>query len=289
MKRGLGRGFDSLIPTDYVEEEFDVTAGEDERVSALRELKLEEIEPDRNQPRQDFKTAELEALSRSIGEHGVLQPIVVVRKGDKYQIVAGERRWRASKLAGKQTIPAIVRTLSDQNRLELSLIENVQREDLNAIEVATAYAKLRTQFNLSSAEIAARVGKSDAAIVNTMRLLNLPEDAKKAMVEHRLSEGQMRPLVSANKKVIKSVLPKIIAEGWSARRVEQFMTEMRSSGKARVKRGAVVVGSVYRDEAKELGQKLGVKAEIQVSMRGSGKITLRFDSEDELKELLGKI
>ena len=143
----LGRGFGDLIPT------YDPTAQQDKSLSKMLEIKISHIIPDENQPRRKFNQEQLEALADSIKEHGVLQPIVVTKEGDKYKIVAGERRWRASQIAGKDTIPAIVRTLDAQKRLELSLIENVQREDLNAIETATAYAKLRDQFNLSNEQI----------------------------------------------------------------------------------------------------------------------------------------
>ena len=196
--RGLGRGFDSLIPTDIVENDFDITASQDAKESQLIELDLSLIVPDEDQPRKDFSEEALAALANSIREHGVLQPIVVVKDGAKYKIVAGERRYRASKLAGLEKIPAIIRTLDAQNRLELSIIENAQREALNAIEMATAYAKLKNQFNLSQAEIAVRVGKSESSIVNTMRLLNLPDEVKHAMIEHNLTEGVMRPLISAD-------------------------------------------------------------------------------------------
>jgi ParB family chromosome partitioning protein len=152
-KKGLGRGFESLIPTDLVAEEFDPTRKEDKKMSKLVELEITEVVRDEGQPRKNFDKAALEELASSIKEHGVLQPIVVVKQGGKYQIVAGERRWRASQLAGKTTIPAIVRTLDAQNKLELSIIENAQREDLNAIELATAYAKLKEQFNLTNEEI----------------------------------------------------------------------------------------------------------------------------------------
>ena len=177
--KGLGRGFEALIPTDLVDEEFDLTAVEDKRDSKLKELKIEDIVRDEEQPRREFNEEALNALAASIKEHGVLQPIVVTKEEGKYKIVAGERRWRASKVAGLKTIPAIIRTLDSQNRLELSIIENAQREDLNAIELATAYAKLKTQFNLTTEDIAAKVGKSEQTIQNTLRLLNLPDDVKK--------------------------------------------------------------------------------------------------------------
>jgi ParB family chromosome partitioning protein len=162
----------------------------------------------------------------------VLQPIVVTKEDGKYKIVAGERRWRASKLAGLKKIPAIIRTLDSQNRLELSIIENAQREDLNAIELATAYAKLKTQFNLSVEEISAKVGKSEASIQGTMRLLNLPDEVKKIMVKEKLTEGVMRPLVSRDEATIKKVLPKIIKEGWTARKVERYFQDNKKKSSA---------------------------------------------------------
>ena len=163
--KGLGRGFESLIPTDLIDEEFDPTSSEDQKVSKLLDIPLSKIVRDESQPRQTFDPDALNALASSIKQNGVLQPIVVTRHGDKYQIVAGERRFRAAGLAGLKTIPAIVRTLSAQNRLELSIIENAQREDLNALELATAYAKLKTQFNLTPAEIGTRIGKSESSVV----------------------------------------------------------------------------------------------------------------------------
>ncbi len=230
--KGLGRGFESLIPTDLVDEEFDLTAVEDKVSSELKSLSLDDIVPDEEQPRRDFSKEAIEALAASIKEHGVLQPIVVTKEDGKYKIVAGERRWRASKLAGLKKIPAIIRTLDSQNRLELSIIENAQREDLNAIELATAYAKLKTQFNLSVEEISAKVGKSEASIQGTMRLLNLPDDVKKIMVKEKLTEGVMRPLVSRDEATIKKVLPKIIKEGWTARKVERYFQDNKKKSSA---------------------------------------------------------
>ena len=184
--KGLGRGFEALIPTDLVDEEFDLTATEDKKSSELKQLNLDDIVRDEDQPRREFDPEAIEALAASIKEYGVLQPIVVTREDGKYKIVAGERRWRASKIAGLSKIPAIVRTLDSQNRLELSIIENAQREDLNAIELATAYAKLKNQFNLTAEDIAAKVGKSEQTIQNTLRLLNLPEEVKKIMVKENV-------------------------------------------------------------------------------------------------------
>lgn len=278
-KKGLGRGFESLIPTDLVEEEFDPTRNEDAKLSQLVELQIDEVVRDEDQPRKEFNKAALQELAESIREHGVLQPIVVVKKGDKYQIVAGERRWRASKLAEKETIPAIVRTLDAQNKLELSIIENAQREDLNPIELATAYAKLKEQFNLTNAEIGKRVGKSATSVVNTMRLLKLPDEAKKAMQEHNLMEGPMRPLISLDKETILDVLPKMIEGDWSARKVEQYVAENKK--KSSVK--AIKANNYLKDEA-QLGRKFGV----EVKIRGRS-VTLSAKDDESFRKLLDEL
>lgn len=257
MARGLGRGFDALIPTELIDEEFDPTAAEDVRESDLREIELGKIVRDEDQPRKDFSEEALTALADSIKEHGVLQPIVVVKDGQKYVIVAGERRWRAAKMAGLKKIPTIVRTLDAQNRLELSIIENAQREDLNAIELATAYAKLKTQFNLTPDEIAKRVGKSKVGVVNTMRLLSLPEKAKKAMREHNLTEGVMRPLISAEPEIIDKILPKIIDEGWPVRRVERYVADHKKKSSV-----VAVKTNVYHKQEDSLANKYSARVKI---------------------------
>ena len=272
--KGLGRSFESLIPTDLVDEEFDLTASEEK--GELKQLKLNDIIPDDEQPRREFSQEAIEALAASIKEHGVLQPIVVTREDGKYKIVAGERRWRASKLAGLAKIPAIIRTLDSQNRLELSIIENAQREDLNAIELATAYAKLKTQFNLSVEEIATKVGKSEASVQGTMRLLNLPDEVKKIMVKEKLTEGVMRPLVSRDEATIKKILPKIIKEGWTSRRVERYFQDTKKkSSAALIKRHAS-----HKDED-ALSAKYGVNAVIN-----NRSLTFKCKTEAELKALI---
>ena len=277
MAKGLGRGFESLIPTELVDEEFDLTAEEDKKGSKLTELKLSDIVRDEDQPRREFDREALEALAASIREHGVLQPIVVTKEDGKYKIVAGERRWRASKIAGLDKIPAIIRTLDSQNRLELSIIENAQREDLNAIELATAYAKLQTQFNLSTEDIAAKVGKSEATIQNTMRLLNLPEDAKKIMVKEKLTEGVMRPLISRDEATIKKVLPKIVSEGWTARKVERYLTSIKPKSST-----AVIKQHAMMKDEDSLSAKYGITARISANHT----LTFRCKTEAELKSLI---
>lgn len=279
LGKGLGRSFDSLIPTELIDDEFDPTAIEDKKSSELKELPISEVVRDEEQPRKEFSQEAIEALAASIKEHGVLQPIVVTREDGKYKIVAGERRWRASKMAGLTKIPAIIRSLDTQNRLELSIIENAQREDLNAIELATAYAKLKTQFNLTAKDIASRVGKSEASVVNTMRLLNLPDDVKKTMVKEKLSEGVMRPLVTMDEAMMRKVLPKIVDEGWTARKVERYVAENKTKSSARL-----VKSDAYRKDEDTLSAKYNAVARV------SGRsLTFKCKNEQDLRELILKL
>ncbi len=279
MKTGLGRGFDSLIPTELFDDEFDLTAPEDKAGSELKEIPIDEIIRDEEQPRKEFTNEAIEALASSIKEHGVLQPIVVTKEEGKYKIVAGERRWRASKIAGLKKIPAIIRTLDLQNRLEISIIENAQREDLNAIELATAYAKLKAQFNLTAKEIAAKVGKSESSVFNTMRLLNFPDEIKKTIVKEKLSEGVMRPLVNADPVMVNKVLPKIIEEGWTARKVERYVSDNKKKSSA-----SLIKKDAYHKEEDALSQKYGV-----VAMISGRSLTFKCKNEKELKELISKL
>lgn len=288
-KRGLGRGFESLIPTELIDEDFDPTHQEDLKISKLVELPVGDITPDESQPRQHFNEEALAELASSIKEYGVLQPIVVTKiSNNLFQIVAGERRWRASKIAGIKTIPAIIRSLDSQRKLEISLIENLHREDLNVLEIATAYAKLRNQFNLSLAEIGQRAGgRSESAITNTMRLLKLSDAAKKIIADNNLKEGQVRPLLKASPEIIEQILPRIAAEGWSARKVEQFMVGLKSGKIANPKQP--VVASPYDKDIKTIEKSLKIKAELRSSARGTGKLVLRFQNSAELDKILSKL
>lgn len=276
MGKALGRGFESLIPDELFDDEFDVTTSEDEKVSSLRDIKLTDIVRDEEQPRKEFSDEALQMLAASIKEHGVLQPIVVTKDEDKYKIVAGERRWRAAKLAGLKEIPAIVRSIDAQNRLELSIIENAQREDLNAIELATAYVKLKTQFNLSEKDIADRIGKGKASVEATMRLLRLPEEAKKIMVAEKLSEGVMRPLIPMDEEFIMKILPKIVEEGWTARKVERYVAENKKKSSA-----AVVKERVYAKDEQRIGERHHVTAKIH-----GRSITITCENKEKLKEII---
>ena len=285
QKKGLGRGFESLIPTDLLDDSFDTTKKIDEKVSELRNLNIEEITADPDQPRRTFDQDALNELAESVKEHGVVQPIIVVKTNSGYQIVAGERRFRASKIAGLTTIPALVRTLTNQNKLELSLIENLQRRDLNSIETATAYQKLRDQFNLTNEAIGKRVNKSQSAVQNTMRLLKLPKNVREAIAEGRLTEGQARPLVSWDEDFINEVVPRIIAEEWSARKVEQYVVNARNGKSQPVVQ--TVKDNESRHEAKiaTLKTRLKTDVNIRVNNKGAGTIVIKFTDENDLDRL----
>ena len=287
VKKGLGRGFSSLIPTDMLlDEQFDPTLGIDNQISKLKELNIEDIIADPEQPRRHFDEKALNDLANSIKIHGVLQPIVVVKNGNKYIIVAGERRYRASKLAKLDKIPAIIRDLSDQNRLELSLIENLQRADLNILETATAYLKLRQQFNMTAEQIGERVGgKSSSSVLNTLRLLKLPDEVKKYIYTGELKEGQARPLLQVDEKTVLEILPKIIREKWSSRKVEQFLVQYKKSLESNEKPKKDKIIMPFEQTSKRLTAKLKADVNIKTSARGSGQILIKFKNEEELKRI----
>ncbi len=286
-KKGLGRGFSSLIPTELLDESFDPTAEQDEKMSELRHIKLTQIVPDPNQPRRSFDEAALDEIAASIKQHGVLQPIVVTPHKDGYQIVAGERRFRASQRAGLEKIPVLVRTLSNQHKLEISLIENIQRRDLNVLETATAYLKLRDQFNLSLEEIGARVGgKSVSAVSNTLRLLRLPENVRKALADGAIKEGQARPLVNLDAAVIDTVLPQILKEEWSARKIEQYIVDLKkSSGGEKIPAQKKAPTVSHQKDIERLQKRLNTSVDIRTNTKGAGKIVIGFRSEEELERL----
>lgn len=286
-KKGLGRGFDSLIPTELLDESFDPTAAQDDKVSELRHIKLEEIFPDPEQPRRAFDEIALSELAASIAEHGILQPIVVTPQKGGYQIVAGERRYRAAKQAGLTKVPALVRTLSNQHKLELSLIENLQRRDLNPLETATAYLKLRDQFNLTLDEIGQRVGgKSVSTISNTLRLLRLPESVREALLDGRLREGQARPLINLEPSVIEEILPRILKEEWSARRIEQFIVQLKKAAKSPIETERKKVADIpYEKEIERIGKRLSTNVSVKTNAKGAGQIVIRFKNDNEFQRI----
>ncbi|MES2630876.1 MAG: ParB/RepB/Spo0J family partition protein [Patescibacteria group bacterium] len=283
-KKGLGRGFDALIPTDFLDESFDTTANQEKKVSEQGTLPLAKVHADPNQPRRHFEKAALEELAASIKEYGVIQPIIVTPKGDEYEIVAGERRYRASELAGLTEIPVVIRTMSGQKQLEISLIENIQRRDLNTIETATAYAKFRDQFNLTAEQIAERVHKSPSAVTNTMRLLKLPAEVVALIAEGQLSEGQARPLIGQDDDLVVKLVPRIISEEWSARKVEQHMVNVKQHKKAGE---STDDGSskLHDDRIETLKTRLKTDVAIRTNAKGAGTIVIKFKTEAELDRI----
>lgn len=287
-KKGLGRGFSSLIPTELLDESFDPTAEQDEQISELRQIKLDQIVADPNQPRRRFEENALKELTNSIIEHGILQPIVVVSSGGQYVIVAGERRWRAAKEAKLEKIPALVRTLSAQHQLELSLIENLHRRDLNPLETATAYLKLRDQFNMSLDDIAKRMGSGSISTVsNKMRLLRLPKIVQDELLDGRLSEGQARPLIGIDEALVVELLPQIIKESWSSRKIEQFIVQLKKEGAAETPKPKNVMSEVrlHNDQVEKLSKTLATKVKISSNSKGAGKIMISFKDEEDLRRL----
>jgi ParB family chromosome partitioning protein len=286
--RGLGRGFDSLIPTQLLEEEFDPTQKQDEQVSQLRTLKLDDIVPNPHQPRRTFDEVALEELADSIREHGVMQPIVVTRQADGYELVAGERRWRASRLAGKTDIPALVRSFDDQKKLELALIENLQREDLNALEIATAYLKLQQQFNLKLEEIAKRAGgRGVSTVSNTLRLLALPKEAKTALIERQITEGHARQILAIKEpEVQQELLELIIKNEWSVRKAEQFVVGYKEGEKSREK--AVAKVKTETPATQNLGKRLKTQVSVKHMAHG-GRLIIEFKNDEDLDRITGML
>lgn len=290
MKKGLGRGFDSLIPSTLIDETFDPTAAQDVKVSTLRELPVDEVKPDSGQPRRFFDEKALAELAASVHEHGIIQPIVVTPQGQGFVIVAGERRWRAARLAGLKTVPAIVRTLSGQHRLEISLIENLQRRDLNPIETATAYLKLRDQFNMTLEQIGERVGgKSISAVSNTLRLLKLPKEIQEAVFDGRMSEGQARPLIGLPEDTAEKLFERIIKEDWSTRRIEQWIALWKQA-KANPIEAKKQEDQPHGQALEQLTHRFKSSISIRTNARGAGKIVIPFKNAEDferVRKLLG--
>lgn len=281
--RGLGRGLDSLIPqVDNPKQGNSKTVISDQ--TRTQNLLINDITPNTEQPRRTIRTPELQELTVSIRTHGVLQPIVVVAKGSGYMIVAGERRWRAAKAAGLTTIPAIIRTLDDQAKLEVALIENLQREDLSPLEKAEVFAKLNHQFNLSFEAIAKRLGKGTSTIQNVARLLGLPNPAKQALDQGKISEGHARQILAlsgdANKQ--QELLDLIVRHGWNVRRAEQFVLAYKSGA---VSKSAAVKSSLSTTaETKRLSNRLKTGVRLQKLAKG-GRLLIDYQNDTELKRI----
>jgi len=292
-RSGLGRGFDSLIPVDVLDESFDPTAKQDGQSSDLRYMNVEDLSPNPDQPRRHFDEEALEELSISVKEHGILQPLIVTPHDGSYHIVAGERRWRAAKRAGLKSVPVLVRTLSEQHNLEIALVENLQRSDLNPLETATAYLKLHNQFNLSYDEIGRRSGgKAVSTISNYLRLLQLPDEAKQSLVEGKIAEGHARQILAlaGHPEAQAELLALTVKEGWSVRKTEQYVIGFRKQGEqpAGNRESAVKHTQAETPLTKRLTKRFGLPVTHKTTAHG-GQLIIRYKNDDELKSLEDKL
>lgn len=277
VKRGLGKGLSALIPEA------------EEKENNSTEIKINEIHPNQYQPRKEFDQEKLKELAASIQEHGIIQPIVVTPTKKGYQIIIGERRWRAAHMCGLKTIPAIVKEFSEQEIMEIALIENLQREDLNIIEEANAYRKLIDEFSLTQDDLAIRLGKSRSFIANTLRLLTLSKDIQQFIKNNKLSPGHGRALLSIENKEARNLLAKkAINEKLSVRELEKLTKNLKNKdpGKNKRKQKQKSIRSPIILELEENLQKtLGTKVNI-TNKNKRGKIEIEYYSNEDLERIL---
>ena len=283
--RGLGKGLDSLIPA---------TSNESKEIKQAETIvKIAKVEPNRDQPRKNFDEDALQELADSIKQFGLLQPILVQDRKEYYEIIAGERRWRAAKLAGLKEVPVIIRNYTNQEIVEISLIENIQREDLNPIEEALAYKRLLEEFHLKQDEVAERVSKSRTAVTNSMRLLKLCDGVQQMIIDDMLSTGHARALIPIEDKEIQLQLAqRIFDEKLSVREVEKIVKGILKpeTNKPRKEEPPQNIQYIYQDIENRLKEKLSRKVEISSKGRnGSGKIEIEFYSNDVLDRLIESI
>ena len=290
VKRGgLGKGLDSLIPDNKkaLEREKKVEVVE-KIVEKPVEIKLgiNKIEPNRDQPRKKFDEESLQELADSIRQFGVLQPLIVQEREDYYEIIAGERRWRAAKLAGLKEVPVVIRKMSEQEIVEISLIENIQRENLNPIEEAEAYRRLLTEFHLKQEEVAERVAKSRTAVTNSMRLLKLDERVQQMVIEGMLSTGHARALLSVEDPEIQfQMANKVYNEKLSVRDVEKLVKRIGKTKPVKKERN-FQQDAVYKDLEERMKASLGTKVSISRKDDKKGKIEIEYYSMEELERLM---
>ena len=283
---GRGRGLDALIDTGEVR-----TQGS----SNLNEIELSHIEPNPNQPRREFDEEALQELAASIREIGIIQPITLRKvSDDRYQIIAGERRWRASQLAGLRAIPAYIRTVEDENVMEMALIENIQREDLNAIEIALAYEHLAETTGMTQERISERVGKSRAAVTNYMRLLKLPAQVQMALKNKEIDMGHARALLSLDSPSLQIKLFKEIQKnGYSVRKVEEMVQMLKNGDDVQLAKKKITAKSTLPEEFEVLKSRLAdffsTKVQMTCSPKGKGKITIPFANEEDLERIMNAL
>ena len=295
-KMGLGRGLNTLIPKAPIVDEEDVeqvkkkvsrsskTKKKEETKKELT-LPIDKIEPNPDQPRNQFDEDTLQELADSIKQYGMLQPILVTPKDDFYEIIAGERRWRAAKLAGVKEVPVIVKEYTDQEILEIGLIENIQRENLNPIEEAIAFKRLLEEFNLKQDEVAERVSKSRTAVTNSMRLLKLSDKVQQMIIDDMISTGHARALLAIDDPELQYTLAnKIFDEKLSVRETEKIVKEIKNPKKPKEKK-VMENAFIYQDLEEKMKGVFGTKVSIASKGKGKGKIEIEYYSDDELEHL----
>ena len=279
---GLGKGLDSLIPTVETEEKKEKESQKGEPFL----MDIHRIEPNREQPRKLFDEESLAELADSIRQYGILQPLLVQKKEDYYAIVAGERRWRAARLAGLKEVPVVIKELSRQEMMEISLIENIQRQDLNPVEEARAYQTLIQEFGLKHEDLAERVSKSRAAITNSMRLLKLDDTVLDMLIRGELSQGHARALLALDDKDMQCrAAQMIIDKSLSVRDTEKLVKTLLNPPPAKEKR-ELAGQAVYRDMERKLKEHLGTKVAISRRDENQGKIEISYYSVEELERII---
>ena len=274
LGKGLGKGLDALIPESSARKEEVM-------------VKISEVEPNRNQPRKNFDEDALLELSESIKQFGIIQPLVVQKRKDYYEIIAGERRWRAAKMVGLKEVPVIIKDYTDQEIVEISLIENIQREDLNPIEEAQAFKRLLTEFHLKQDEVAEKVSKSRTAVTNSMRLLKLDERVQQMVIDDMLSTGHARALLTTDDKEQQySLANKIFEEKMSVREVEHMMQALQKPKTEKKRKEEVPNKFIYEDVEEKLKNILGTKVSVNHKKNNKGKIEIEYYSNEELERLL---
>lgn len=282
MAKGLGRGLGALIKENPVVEEVSTSVAN----GSVTELKIVDVEPNKGQPRKDFDEEALEALSESIKEHGVIQPILVIKSENGfYKLIAGERRWRAAKMAGLKKIPAIIKDYDDVKAYEVSLIENLQREDLNPIEESLGYKKLIDEFSLTQEQISKRVSKSRSAVANSLRLLTLPDEVVRLIEDKKLSTGHAKVLLSANdKKFIVETAKLVVEKQISVRDLEKII-KLEGKPQPKEKKEDLNLKLAIMELEKTASELIGSKVKISGG-KNKGKIEIEYYGNDDLERII---
>lgn len=287
--KGLGKGLDSMIPPKRTAraQAQDSAANKNANKSGEVILKINDIEPNKNQPRRTFNEDSLIELSESIKQHGIVQPLVVAKQKDYYEIIAGERRWRAAKIAGLKEVPVIIKDYSPQEIMEVALIENIQREDLNPIEEAKAYKNLIDEYNLKQDQVAEKVSKSRTAVTNALRLLKLDDRVQEMLINENISSGHARALLGlddAEKQY--NIATQIFDEKLSVRETEKLVKQINRPEQPPKPKKELKNDFVYRDIEEKLKEKIGTKVKINRKTEDKGKIEIEYYSPEELEKIL---